>query len=48
MDKEKRERPEKKGWRKGTVAEFLGLSPKEEAEIERRLEQERARDDNDR
>lgn len=24
------------GWRQGTVAEFLGLTPEEEAEVERR------------
>ena len=41
MDATKRKRLEAQGWRFGTVAELLGLTPSESAEIERRL----ARDD---
>jgi predicted XRE-type DNA-binding protein len=37
MHKAKRERLEKRGWRVGTVGEFLGLSPAEEAYVELRL-----------
>ncbi len=34
MDEEKRKRLEAKGWRVGTAAEFLGLTPEDEAWIE--------------
>mgnify|MGYP001120890165 CR=1 FL=1 len=34
MDKAKRKRLETKGWRVGTAAEFLGLTPEESAYIE--------------
>ena len=37
MDKAKRLRLEKKGWKVGTVAEFLNLPPEEEALIEIKL-----------
>jgi len=37
MDKTKRKRLEKKGWRVGTVDEFLDLSPEESAYIEVKL-----------
>lgn len=37
MNKTKREHLEAKGWRAGTVAEFLGLAPEESALIEIRL-----------
>lgn len=37
MRDQKRRRLEKKGWRVGTVAEFLQLSPVEEAYVEIRL-----------
>ncbi len=47
MDPERRKRLEARGWKFGTVAEFLGLTPAEEAYIEiklalsRRLKNER-------
>lgn len=37
MNEEKRKRLEAKGWKSGTVAEFLGLSEEESALIELRL-----------
>jgi DNA-binding XRE family transcriptional regulator len=37
MKKAKRERQEIKGWKVGTVAEFLGLTPEESALIEIKL-----------
>lgn len=37
MTKEKRKRLEAKGWKVGSVAEFLGLSPEESAFIEVKL-----------
>lgn len=37
MDKAKRKRLESKGWKVGTVEEFLGLSPEESAYIELKL-----------
>jgi predicted XRE-type DNA-binding protein len=37
MEETKRQRLESAGWKVGTVAEFLGLSPEEEAIIEIRL-----------
>jgi DNA-binding transcriptional regulator YiaG len=37
MEKEKVQRLEKKGWKIGTVKEFLELSPEEEAYIELKL-----------
>jgi transcriptional regulator with XRE-family HTH domain len=37
MKAEKRKRLEKAGWRVGSVREFLGLTPEENAEIELRL-----------
>ena len=37
MREEKRKRLEAKGWRVGTTAEFLGLTPEEEAYVEIRL-----------
>jgi predicted XRE-type DNA-binding protein len=37
MEETKRQRLEAAGWKVGTVAEFLGLSPEEEAIIEIRL-----------
>ncbi len=37
MREEKKRRLESKGWRVGTAAEFLGLTPEEEAYIEIRL-----------
>ena len=37
MDKKKRERLEAKGWKVGTVSEFLGLSKEEEEYIEMKL-----------
>lgn len=37
MDQAKRERLEAKGWKVGTVAEFLELSPEESALVEIRL-----------
>jgi DNA-binding XRE family transcriptional regulator len=37
LDKAKRQRLERDGWRVGTVAEFLGLTPEEEAYIELKL-----------
>ena len=37
MDKAKQARLEKKGWKVGGVAEFLGLTPDEEALIEIKL-----------
>ena len=37
MKKAKRERLEAKGWKVGTVAEFLGLTPEESALIEIKL-----------
>jgi ribosome-binding protein aMBF1 (putative translation factor) len=37
MKKAKRERIEAKGWKVGTVAEFLGLTPEESALIEIKL-----------
>ena len=37
MDKAKRERLEAKGWKVGTVAEFLELSPEESALVEIKL-----------
>jgi DNA-binding XRE family transcriptional regulator len=37
MRKSKRERLQKKGWKVGTVEEFLGLSPEEAAYIELKL-----------
>src|SRR4051812_14990319 len=42
MDPEKKRRLEQDGWRFGTVAEFLGLTPAEEALIELRLQLVRA------
>ena len=42
MDKQKRERLEAKGWRVGTVTEFLGLTSEQEAAIEIRLALSRA------
>jgi hypothetical protein len=38
MDREKRKRLETKGWKVGSVEEFLGLSPEEAAFIELKLE----------
>ena len=38
MDQEKKERLERAGFRVGTAAEFLGLSPEEEAIVEFKLE----------
>lgn len=37
MEKKKKERLEKAGWKLGTVAEFLSLSPDEEALVEARV-----------
>jgi len=37
VDTEKRQRLEMTGWKTGTVAEFLGLSPQEITIIETRL-----------
>jgi len=37
MREQKRKRLESKGWRVGSAAEFLGLSPDEEAYVELRL-----------
>ena len=37
MDKVKRKRLEAKGWKVGSAADFLGLSPEEEALIEIKL-----------
>jgi ribosome-binding protein aMBF1 (putative translation factor) len=37
MDKRKRSRLEKRGWKVGTVGEFLNLSPEEAAIVEVRL-----------
>lgn len=37
MDETKKQRLEEHGWKIGTVKEFLGLSPEEEAWIELRL-----------
>ncbi len=37
MNKGKRKRLEAKGWKIGTISEFLNLSPKEEAHIEAKL-----------
>ena len=37
MDKAKRKRLESRGWKVGTVEEFLGLSPEESAYIELKL-----------
>jgi plasmid maintenance system antidote protein VapI len=37
MEKRKRDRLEKAGWKVGTVAEFLSLSPDEEALVEARV-----------
>lgn len=37
MDKQKRERLEKAGWRVGSVDEFLGLTPEESAYIDLRI-----------
>ena len=37
MDKAKRKRLESKGWKVGTVEDFLGLSPEESAYIELKL-----------
>ncbi|OIO87679.1 MAG: transcriptional regulator [Anaerolineae bacterium CG2_30_64_16] len=37
MEQAKRERLEAKGWKIGTVAEFLGLTPEEAALVEIRL-----------
>jgi hypothetical protein len=37
MDPEEKAALEADGWRFGTVAEFLGLTPEEEAEVELRL-----------
>ena len=37
MREDKRKRIEKRGWRVGTVEEFLGLSPAEAAYVELRL-----------
>jgi len=37
MDKRKRERLERGGWKVSTVAEFLSLSPDEEALVEARI-----------
>lgn len=37
MKKAKQKQLEKRGWKVGTVAEFLGLSPEEEAFVEMKL-----------
>lgn len=37
MKQTKRERLKEKGWKVGSVSEFLGLSPEEEAYVELRL-----------
>jgi DNA-binding XRE family transcriptional regulator len=37
MDKRKREKLEKKGWKVGTVADFLNLSAEESAYVEMKL-----------
>lgn len=37
MDKRKKEKPAKKGWKVGSVAEFLDLSAEESAYIEMKL-----------
>ena len=37
MDKQKKERVEKAGWRVGSAAEFLGLTPEETAIVELRI-----------
>ena len=37
MNKAKQKMLEKKGWKVGTVEEFLGLSPAESRDIERKL-----------
>lgn len=37
MESNKRKRLEAKGWKVGTVAEFLGLTPEEEALVEIKL-----------
>ncbi|HEX3556189.1 MAG TPA: helix-turn-helix domain-containing protein [Thermoanaerobaculia bacterium] len=37
MDKAKKERLEAKGWKIGTVAELLGMTPEESAYVELRL-----------
>lgn len=37
MDKDKRERLEAHGWKVGSAAEFLGLTPEEEAYVDLRL-----------
>jgi HTH-type transcriptional regulator/antitoxin HipB len=44
MRNEKRKRLEAKGWRVGTVREFLRLSPKEAAEVERYIAKRKVRD----
>ena len=41
MDKEKRKKLKAKGWRIGSVAEFLKLTPDEEKAIELQLKKER-------
>ena len=38
MDKNKKERLERKGWKVGSAQEFLGLTPEESAYIELKLE----------
>jgi DNA-binding XRE family transcriptional regulator len=43
MDADKKARLEAAGYRVGTVAEFLGLTPEDEAVIEQRLAAEKAR-----
>jgi hypothetical protein len=40
MDEEKRRRLEACGWKVGTVAEFLELTPEEATLVERRMAQE--------
>lgn len=43
MNTAKRSELEAKGWKIGTAAEFLGLTPEDEAAIERRRAMDRAR-----
>jgi hypothetical protein len=43
MDAEKKARLEAKGWKVGTVTEFLGLTPEDEAYIESELAVEQMR-----
>ena len=42
MDEAKRKKLEDAGWKVGTVAEFLGLTPEESAEVEARVAAERS------